>query len=118
MKKLMIPGIIIVLIVGFILFIQNVNLNRLGADNYYLQIKAAGEKIVDKSDNGQKFVSYKYSLPAYDKNGEEHTFTFNAQKQLRKGAYLNLFVKKDKGVTSYQEVKLDEVPDKAKEKLK
>ncbi|MGE8202941.1 YxeA family protein [Heyndrickxia sp. NPDC080065] len=118
MKKLIIPGIIIVLIAGFILFIQNVNINRLGADNYYVQIKGTGEKIEDKSDNGEIYVSYKYTLPAYDKNGNEKKFTFTSLKQLREDAYLNLFVKDKKGVTSYQEVKLNEIPDKAKEKLK
>ncbi|MFJ8260807.1 YxeA family protein [Rummeliibacillus sp. NPDC094406] len=118
MKKLIIPGVILVLIVGFILFIQNVNINRLGSDSYYVQIKAPGEKIEGRSDSGQDYVDYKYVLYGYDKEGNEKKLTFTAIKQLRQDAYLNLFVKEDKGVTSYQEVQLNEIPKKAKEKLK
>ncbi|MGE6258160.1 YxeA family protein [Heyndrickxia sporothermodurans] len=118
MKKLMIPGVILILIVGFILFIQNVNINRLGADNYYVQIKGPGEKSEDKASNGEIYTSYKYTLSGYDKKGNEKKLTFTANKQLRKDAYLNLFYKEDKGVTSYQEVKFNEIPDKAKEEMK
>ena len=36
---------------------------------------------------------------------------------MRKDAYLELFIKKGKEVTSYQEVKKEEIPTKAKDKL-
>ncbi|GGH39323.1 YxeA family protein [Paenibacillus segetis] len=118
MKKIIIAvSTIIVVVVGLLVFMQNVNLNRLGADNYYVQIKGGGEKIESKSDRGEKFVTYEYTLPAYNEAGEEKVFTFTSSKQLREEAYLNLFVKDSKGVTSYQEVQKEEIPNKAKEKL-
>ncbi|WP_102272092.1 YxeA family protein [Cytobacillus massiliigabonensis] len=108
---------IAVFLVGGLVILQNVNFNRLGADEYYTQIIGQGKKLEDKSDNGQKYVAYEYKLSAFDKDGRKKTLTFTAQKQLRENAYLSLFVKDSKGVTSYQEVKKEELPKKASEKL-
>lgn len=116
-KVIIVVSAIIVVVAGLLIFLQNVNLNRLGADNYYVQIKGGGEKTESKLGNGEKFVTYEYTLPAFNEAGEEKVFTFTSSKQLREEAYLNLFVKDDKGVTSYQEVQKDEIPDKAKAKL-
>lgn len=119
MKKFQITIVtIIAVIVGFFLFIQNVNVNRLGADNYYVQITENGKKIEYKSTNGEKFVSYEYTLPAINEDGKEQNLTFTSNHQLREKAYINLFVKREKEVTSYQEVKKEEIPAKAREKLK
>lgn len=118
MKKLIISGAAIAaILLGGLLFIQNVNMNRLGADEYYTQIEGQGKKIEGKSDSGQIYVSYEYKLPAFDKDGQEKTLTFTSNKQLREKAYLDLFVKEGKNVTSYQEVTKEEIPEKAKEKL-
>ncbi|MGN7398497.1 YxeA family protein [Cytobacillus praedii] len=108
---------IAVILVGGLVILQNVNFNRLGADEYYTQIIGQGKKLEDKSDNGEKYISYEYILPAFDKDGGEKTLTFTAQKQLRENAYLSLFVKDGKGVTSYKEVKKAELPKKVSEKL-
>lgn len=118
MKKL----IIVVITIGVILFVglfflQNVNLNRIGADEYFTQIEGPGKKIEGTLDNGEKYTDYEYELPAYNKDGKEETVTFTAQKQLREKAYLDVYVKKGI-VRSYKEVKIDEIPEKAKEKLK
>lgn len=118
MKKL----IIVVITIGVILFsglffIQNVNLNRIGASEYYTQIEGPGKKIDGNFDNGEKYSSYEYELPAYNKDGKEETVTFTAQKQLREKAYLDVYIRKGV-VRSYKEVKIDEIPEKAKEKLK
>jgi uncharacterized protein (TIGR01655 family) len=119
MKKTLIGlGSVIVLIIGGLLFLQNVNLNRLGTDEYYAQIKGEGKKLEDKMSDGTIFTRYEYELPAYDKDGNEQTLTFTAPKQLREDAYLLLYVKSSKGVTSYQEVKAEELPEKAAELLK
>ncbi|MBM7585490.1 uncharacterized protein (TIGR01655 family) [Bacillus pakistanensis] len=119
MKKVIIScTAIAAILIGGLVFIQNVNLNRLGADQYYVQIEGQGKKIEDKSDTGQKYVSYEYELPAFDQEGKPKTLTFTANKQLREKAYLSLFVKDGKGVTSYQEVTKEELPEKAKDKLK
>lgn len=116
-KSIITVGIVLVIIVGGLLFLQNVNINRLGADEYYTQINGDGNKIEDKSSEGTIYVSYEYELAAYDKDGDQTTLTFTANKQLRENAYLLLFVKDGKGVTSYQEVNAEELPDKAVEML-
>ncbi|PKR82979.1 YxeA family protein [Heyndrickxia camelliae] len=118
MKKLIgaIAAIAVVL-VGGLAILQKVNFNRLGADQYYTQIIDQGKMLEDKDDRGVKYVSYEYKLPAFDKDGRQKILTFTAQKQLRENAYLTLFVKDEKGVTSYQEVKKGDIPKKASEKL-
>lgn len=117
-KKLIGLGIVIVIIIGGLIFMQTVNLNRLGADAYYTQIKGEGKTIEDKMSDGSIFTRYEYELPAYDKDGNEKTLTFTATKQLREDAYLLLYVKNSKGVTSYQEVKAEDLPEKAADLLK
>lgn len=110
-------GCITALILGSLLFIQNVNFNRLGADVYYTQIQGQGKKMIDPIDNGETLVRYEYELPAFDKEGRQTTLPFTAGKQLREKAYLSLYVKEGKGVTSYQEVTKEELPELVKEKL-
>ncbi|MFE4354524.1 YxeA family protein [Peribacillus butanolivorans] len=118
MKKLMMFFLgLIALIIGFLVFIQNVNINRLGADQYYVQIKEEGMRVEGKADNGEEYISYEYKLSTVDKDGKEKELTFTAHKQLRLDAYLCLYVKDEKGVTSWQEVKMEELPEKVKEKL-
>ncbi|WCN36303.1 YxeA family protein [Aneurinibacillus uraniidurans] len=119
MKKWMISlAAIAALIVGSLIFMQNVNVNRFGTDNYYVQITGNGKKIEDKLTSGEKFVTYEYTLPAFDQEGKEKMLIFTSTKPLRKEAYINLFVKEEQKVTSYQEVKKEDIPGKAKEKLK
>ncbi|KPV58597.1 membrane protein [Paenibacillus sp. A3] len=118
MKKIIISCIVIAaLLLGGLFFLQNVNLNRLGTDVYYTQIQGQGKKLEDKLDNGEIMVRFEYELPAFDKNGQQKTFKFSAPKQLREKAYLSLFVKDGKGVTSYQEVTKEELPQKASQQL-
>lgn len=118
MKKFIgfIVAVAVILIAGLVI-LQNVNFNRLGADQYYTQIIGQGKVIEDKDDSGVKYVSYEYTLSAFDKDGRQKNLTFTAQKQLRENAYLTLFVKEGKGVTSYQEVQQGELPKKVSEKL-
>ncbi|ATP40435.1 hypothetical protein CSE16_10465 [Solibacillus sp. R5-41] len=114
MKKIIIVvGIVLVILIGSLFFIQNVNINRFGTDEYYTTIIGDGNKMEDKMDDGSILVRYEYDLPAYDKDSNQKTLTFTANKQLRKNAYLLLFVKDGKGVTSYKEVTAEEIPEKA-----
>ncbi|HAM80958.1 YxeA family protein [Ornithinibacillus bavariensis] len=117
-KSMIVIGIIVVIIVAGAFFMQNVNLNRFGADEYYTQINGKGNKMEEKMSDGTIYINYEYELPAYNKDGEQKTLTFTANKQLRENAYLLLFVKDGKGVTSYQEVTAKELPEKVAEKLK
>ncbi|WP_028551653.1 YxeA family protein [Paenibacillus sp. UNC451MF] len=118
MKKIFISCIVIaaLLVAGMFLF-QNVNLNRLGTDVYYIQIQGQGKKLEYKMDSGEIVVRFEYELPAFDKNGGQKTLKFSAPKPLRERAYLSLFVKEGRGVTSYQEVTKEKLPEKASQKL-
>lgn len=117
MKKGLISiAVILLVLVGFAVFIQNVKLNRLGAQQYYVQIHQDGKRMENKSDNGEKYVSYEYTLDGFDPSGKEKALTFTAQKELRRDAYLRIYVKGNQ-VSSYQEVKADELPEGAKQKL-
>ncbi|MEK4029980.1 YxeA family protein [Pseudobacillus sp. FSL P4-0506] len=119
MKKLILAvGIGIVIIVGALIFMQNVNFNRIGTDKYYTQINGEGSKMEDKGSNGVVYVRYEYELPAYDQDGDKKTLTFTSEKQLREKAYLLLYTKSGKGVTSYQEIPAKELPEKAAKMLK
>lgn len=109
-------AVVVIVLVGFVVFIQNVNLNRIGAEQYYVQINQDGKKIEDKSDSGQKYVSYEYTLEGFDSNGKEKSLTFTASKELRQDAYLRVYVKGN-DVSSYQEVVATELPEQAKQKL-
>ncbi|MFJ8461587.1 YxeA family protein [Lysinibacillus xylanilyticus] len=104
-----------VLFIGAVIFLRNVNIHHIGADQYYVQVPE-GKKVEVKTMDGQKAFSYEYTSKGYDKKGSEKTLDFTAIKSLRKNAYLRLYVK-DKGVSSYEEVKQDEIPSKALEKL-
>lgn len=109
-------AVVVIVLVGFVVFIQNVNLNRIGAEQYYVQINQDGKKIEDKSDSGQKYVSYEYTLEGFDSNGKEKSLTLTASKELRQDAYLRVYVKGN-DVSSYQEVVATELPEQAKQKL-
>ncbi|CAH1191425.1 MULTISPECIES: YxeA family protein [Paenibacillus] len=109
-------AVVVIALVGFVVFIQNVNLNRIGAQQYYVQINQDGKRIEDKSDSGQKYVSYEYTQEGFDSKGKEKVLTFTAAKELRKDAYLRIYVKGN-DVSSYQEVQADELPEQAKQKL-
>ncbi|WP_082361094.1 YxeA family protein [Bacillus sp. FJAT-28004] len=114
-KSIAVFTIIAVLVVGSIVFLRNGNINRIGADQYYVQVQE-GKQVEGKTADGQKFISYEYTSKAYDKDGTEKKLDYTANKSLRKDAYLRVYVK-DSGVSSYQEVKQDEIPSKALEKL-
>lgn len=115
-KKLTVLAVVGIILVGFVIFLQNVNLNRIGAQEYYVQINQDGTRMEDKLDNGKKYVSYEYALKGFDVKGNEKKLVFTANKQLRKDAYLRIYVKGSE-VSSYQEVQANELPETAKHKL-
>lgn len=88
--------------------------------DYYVQITTDGEKIEGKNSAGNTVISYRYKLTAYDKNGQKKEIAFNAYKNrsLRKNAYLKITWNKEKGVTSYEEVNYNILPNKVKNKIK
>ncbi|MCC3688780.1 YxeA family protein [Bacillus cereus] len=92
----------------------NNQINRIGKDSYYVQVTKEGTK---EDTGGSKMEIYRYELPAYDEKGNEKTIKFTSDKQLKKDAFLRLYVKREKEVTAWEEVSIEDVPSKAKEKM-
>lgn len=115
MKKGIIAITIVVLGGIFVLayFMSGSTWNRLGTDAYYVHITEDGTYEEETLDNGDVVVRYDYRLDGYDENGKKQTLQFYALKNLRHDAYLKIFYKESKGVTSYEEVKKEEVPSAA-----
>ncbi|WP_088815228.1 MULTISPECIES: YxeA family protein [Listeria] len=89
------------------------NYNHIGADTYYTKITTDGEK---ENEHAQS-TRYNYSLPGFNEDGEKKELDFSAIKNLRKGAYLKIYTKPIKGVTSYEEVQKADIPKEAQEKV-
>ncbi|WP_439740722.1 YxeA family protein [Bacillus pseudomycoides] len=105
------------LLIVFASLLVGCDLNRMGKDEYYVQITTDGTEKNEKADNGQPHKSFEYKLPTFDEDGKEKEMKFTAVKNLRKEAFLRVFYSDKKGVTAWEEVKKDELPAKVKEKL-
>ncbi|MEK4298574.1 YxeA family protein [Oceanobacillus sp. FSL W8-0428] len=118
MKKIvaLVVGVV-VLFVAAVVVLMTVDFNRAGKDNVYVQVGEPVSAEEDKLDTGEIMNTYWYEQPAYTENGEEIQVRFSAQKELRQGAYLMLYVNKDDEVSSYDEVKEEELPAAVKEAL-
>ncbi|HDR7735765.1 YxeA family protein [Bacillus thuringiensis] len=106
------------LLVVFASLLVGCDINRMGKDEYYVQITMDGKEGVSKSMDGKVMgKEYEYTLSGFDKEGKEKELQFMAQKNLRKEAFLRVYHSEKKGVTAWEEVQEDELPKKAKEKL-
>jgi uncharacterized protein (TIGR01655 family) len=114
MKRMI--GILSILVI-MTTVLMGCNLNRVFKDEYYVKITVDGEVETGKTSDGQDFTQYNYSLTGFDKEGNDKELKFMATKNLRKEAYLLVYYSDDKGVTSWQEVKEEEVSEKALKKL-
>ncbi|MGN5651262.1 YxeA family protein [Bacillus sp. Brlt_9] len=99
------------ILVVFASLLAGCNLNHFGKDKYYVQITNDGIETTDKN------FKYMYKVTGFDKDGKEKELEFDAQKKLRKDAFLCVYYSDEKGVSSWEEVKKDELPEKVKEKL-
>lgn len=99
--------IVILLLIGayYLLFIQK--------NIYYIQIDNTKIEQISSTDD----MRYQYSLTAYDKNGKEKKIEFKTTRELRDGAYLELEVMTTRGVISWKEIKVEELPDEVKTKM-
>ena len=89
-----------------------------GGTEYYLQIKNDGKVVTgEKTYGGGKWKDYEYKIPAYTKDGKEKTLDFMGGHNLKHGAYLKVLNNNKKGVTSWEEVKKKDVPEKALSKI-
>ncbi|MEA0553070.1 YxeA family protein [Lysinibacillus irui] len=105
----------LIVIVAFSIFFYNPH--KLIPDNP--EGKSRFYTMIGNDDNGEKLGDnqrYKYTLEAFDESGKKKILTFNSSKQLRKGAYLELYVASFRGVTYWQEIQLNELPEPIKSK--
>ncbi|MCK1985889.1 MULTISPECIES: YxeA family protein [Peribacillus] len=117
MKKfIMVVGILFILGAAGIFALTKIDFNRMNAANYYLQITEDGVQHETKLDDGTVMTYYSYMLDAKNEAGETIPLEFTAQKNLRKDAYLKMYVKNGDEVSSYDEVKFEDIPKKARTK--
>lgn len=62
-------------------------------------------------------MKYLYTQTAYKSNGDSCTVTFGANKVLKEGAFLKLTVAPIRGVTEWEEVKIEDLPEEVKDKF-
>ena len=102
-------GIILVIAVFFVvfwlLFYQKAT--------YYTKIDNTKVEQLSSRD-----MRYKYTLDAYNKNGNSKEVTFKTSKELKNDAYLKLDIMMTRGVRSWEEVEYNELPDKVKDQYK
>jgi len=77
--------------------------NSAGKNIYYTMITGLGIQ----DDNGR----YNYELTSYNGKGHERRLGFSAGKQLREGAYVQLYHTLLRGVTRWEEVAFKELPE-------
>lgn len=110
-NKLLVAGLIVVILVALSVFFFDPD--RLTPENpegktiYYTMVIND-----DVKENSEK--RYEYTLDAYTEKGENESLTFTSGKQLREGAYLELYVAPFRGVTYWQEVQFDELPERVR----
>src|SRR5699024_3512143 len=82
-------------------------LQTIGSSKYYVQIDDEGKEYASGD-----YTRYEYNLTGFDKDGTGEELLFTAGHQLKQGAFLQVYYKKDEVVT-YEEVDDDDVPEKA-----
>lgn len=98
------------------------DIKKWGTKEYYVQITENGKEESTKGEDGEMYTLYWYTLKAYDDKGKEVTVKFFANKNLKLHAFLRVYVEgeyddKTKSIQTYEEVTMNELPVKAKEKL-
>lgn len=118
MKKTtgVIGGIVIVFIVAVIL-LMNMDFNRLGKENAYVQLNKEPRVEEETLESGEVMKRYWYELSAYNKEGKAIAVEFSSSRALREDAYLMLYLDDSNEVTSYDEVKESDIPSEVIEKI-
>lgn len=110
--KLLVAGLFIIIFGGSSIFFFNPERltpeNPKGKTSYYTMIINDDDMKLNDSQR------YEYTLDAYNEKAKKKSLTFTSNKQLREGAYLELYVAPFRGVTYWQETQLDELPDQVK----
>ncbi|MED2777503.1 YxeA family protein [Bacillus thuringiensis] len=106
-----------ILVVFMIILTGCSSIKRVGIEEYYVQINMDGKEVLHKGSEGEKLKRFEYELKGFNEDGEEKKLKFDAEKNLRKEAFLRVFYSKEKGVKTWEEIKKEEIPKKAREKL-
>jgi len=114
MKKKIMIGItaVVIVVIGLIGFCAWF-LSGAGSTYYYAQID--NNKIEQGDSRGGVInfhggMSYSYTLPAYNENGDKKDITFGTSRELKEGAFIRLTVMPVRGVLEWSEVQYDELP--------
>ncbi|TCK98042.1 uncharacterized protein (TIGR01655 family) [Natranaerovirga hydrolytica] len=113
MKKIFCILAILMLVGSFI----SCDIQRFGKDNVYIEVIEPTDTTEDRLNSGEVITRYIYKQKAFDEEGKSVDVEFSAGKELREGAYLMLYVRNENEVTSYDEVKWDEIPNAAQVEL-
>ncbi len=114
MKKRIIIGItaFVIVMTGLVCFCAWF-LSGAGSTYYYAQID---NNKIEQGDlqggviNFHGGMSYSYTLPAYNENGNKKDITFGTSRELKEGAFIRLTVMPVRGVLEWSEVQYDELP--------
>ncbi|AZK47300.1 YxeA family protein [Paenibacillus lentus] len=112
MKRILIVvGLFIIMISAFIFFFYSpaklTPENPSGKTIYYTMVQNNNVK----TENNR----YSYNLDSYNKKGSKKNLSFSASKELREGAYLELYTTTFRGVTYWQEIQFEDLPVAVKE---
>ena len=112
-------GIIVLIAVVAIasIVLLKVDFNRFGKTDVYIEVIEPSEVIEDVLPSGEVMKRFAYEQVAYDEKGKEVDIYLTANKELRKGAYLKVYLNKKGNVTSYDEVEQKELPENVQEKF-
>lgn len=116
MKKryLLVAAIVLTMIV-----LSGCSFLSLSNGDYYTQIDNTKRKENTSTGGVIHFDGsqpYHYTLRCYDENGDGKDLTFGASKELREGAFLHLTVIPIRGVTIWEEVQYDDLPEAVQSK--
>ncbi len=113
-KKIMLKTTILIAAVLGLICLFTLIIPKFGTAYYYAQIDNTRVEQIDPERgviNFQGSLPYSYTLPALDEKGREKDITFSASKELTEGAYIRLTVMPVRGVTAWEEVQYEELPD-------
>lgn len=78
------------------------------ASTWYVQVD--NDSIVQQGER-----DYDYTLEAYDDSGTQKELTFGTERKLRDGAFLKVGEMPLRGVVSWEEVQLNDIPQSARD---
>src|SRR5699024_3300897 len=84
-------------------------LQTIGSTKYFVKVDDEVEK---KEIEEEDMTRYEYNLEEYEEEEEKEDLLFTARKELKQGAFLQVYYKEDEVIT-FEEVDEDEVPEQA-----